>query len=96
MIGPGSCQGDSGGPLYVKSTENGKIRLVLLGITSKGHSKIGNCGGINNPTHYVRIQNLIWWIEKYIKRKRLCFIKFRASNEVNNVLVDKLHTILTR
>lgn len=29
-------------------------RKVVLGVTSSGTSKIGNCGGIDNPTHYTR------------------------------------------
>ena len=29
-------------------------RYVVTGAVSGGRSKGGNCGGINNPTHYVR------------------------------------------
>jgi len=28
---------------------------VLLGTTSRGTGKIANCGGVDNPTHYVRL-----------------------------------------
>ena len=83
-VGPGSCQGDSGGPLYKKVHDQGKLRLILLGVTSKGHSKIGNCGGIDNPTHYVRVREMLSWIQKYIKKRKLCIIK--SKKHKNKVL----------
>ena len=73
-VGPGSCQGDSGGPLYKKVHDQGKLRLILLGVTSKGHSKIGNCGGIDNPTHYVRLREMLSWITKYVKKRKEQFV----------------------
>ena len=78
--GPGSCNGDSGGPLYKKTIHNGKIQLLLLGITSKGHA-YGNCGGIDNPTHYVRIRKMRRWIHGYIKTKKLCIVKSENAHE---------------
>ena len=83
-VGPGSCQGDSGGPLYKKVHDQSKLRLILLGVTSKGHSKIGNCGGIDNPTHYVRVREMLSWIQKYIKKRKLCIIK--SKKHKNKVL----------
>ena len=90
LSGPGSCQLDSGGPLFKKTLhKNGKIRVVLLGITSKGHSSIGNCGGINNPTHYVRIRKMLPWIKRHINEKSLCFVNSRNNIEkVNSNIVD--------
>ena len=29
-------------------------RYVILGIVSGGWGKLGKCGGVNNPVHYVR------------------------------------------
>ena len=63
----GTCQGDSGGPVFV---EEEKDRYVVtgeelgvcflyshhpcLGVVSGGRGELGECGGINNPIHYVR------------------------------------------
>ena len=81
LLGPGSCQGDSGGPLFTHTINDGKDTLVLLGITSKGHSNIGNCGGIDNPTHYVRIKKMMSWIKRYIKTEEMCIVKSRISSD---------------
>ena len=43
--GKDTCQGDSGGPLYLKETINGKVRHVLVGITSYGNG----CGEAGFP-----------------------------------------------
>ena len=32
-----------------------QIILHVVGVVSGGRSVIGDCGGINNPTHYVRL-----------------------------------------
>ncbi|XP_023320927.1 uncharacterized protein LOC111695732 isoform X2 [Eurytemora carolleeae] len=66
----GSCLGDSGGPLYEKVG----IAYVLLGITSRGIGKLANCGGIENPTHYVRMKDMLVWISNYIPKDDLCVI----------------------
>lgn len=75
-VGPGSCHGDSGGPLYKYVVSDKGVKIpVLLGTTSLGTSRIGNCGGINNPTHYVRIQKLLGWINRYVNGKYTpCFV----------------------
>jgi len=64
----GSCKGDSGGPLYEKSGDD----YVLLGSTSRGIGSLANCGGIDNPTHYVRMQDMMDWIKSYTKDEDLC------------------------
>ena len=51
------CEGDSGGPLWVWQEEEETVqwgRYVILGIVSGGWGKLGKCGGVNNPVHYVR------------------------------------------
>ena len=87
FTGPGSCHGDSGGPLFTKTIYQGKIRPVLLGVASKGQSSIGNCGGIDNPTHYVRIQKLHWWIKRYIQGSdKLCYVNSKGKRKrVRNI-----------
>ena len=62
--GPGSCHGDSGGPVFSSSSSGGP---VLLGVTSSGTSRIGNCGGVDNPTHYARVKRLLPWIRNYVE-----------------------------
>ena len=60
----GSCAGDSGGPLF-RIRQNSKVKqkkYVLIGITSRGTGVRGNCGGLENPTHYVRIKLFLEWI----------------------------------
>lgn len=64
----GSCRGDSGGPLYVQVGDE----YVLLGTTSRGTGKIANCGGVDNPTHYVRIKDMVPWLLNYIEEEDLC------------------------
>ena len=46
---------------------------VLLGITSRGTGPIGNCGGRGNPTHYVRVRDMVQWMTLYIED--LCIIE---------------------
>jgi len=84
--GTGSCQGDSGGPLYVEHSnvddkapnvhrvENKDVQYVVIGITSRGSGKLGNCGGADNPTHYVRVKDFIKWITRYVPEDELCLI----------------------
>jgi len=54
----GTCQGDSGGPAFVRDGFN----FVVTGVVSGGRGTLGECGGINNPVHYVRVKKLIMWI----------------------------------
>ena len=35
---------------------------VLIGIVSRGTGSRGNCGGLDNATHYVRIKKFLDWI----------------------------------
>jgi hypothetical protein len=65
----GSCKGDSGGPLY---EELDGQTFVLLGSTSRGTGKLQNCGGIDNPTHYVRIKHFVPWILSYVGEDNVC------------------------
>ena len=65
---PNIHPGDSGGPLY--EMVDGKY--IVIGTTSRGTGPIGNCGGRGNPTHYVRVQAMIPWIQTYVKQ--LCLL----------------------
>jgi len=56
----GICYGDSGGPAFIEEDKTGKV--ILIGIASGGRGKLMNCGGLNNPTHYVRIKEFTDWI----------------------------------
>ena len=41
---------------------------------SSGTSKIGHCGGIDNPTHYTRLKKLSNFILHYVDDKQnICF-----------------------
>ena len=68
-------QGDSGGPSFV---EESKGRYVVtgarfnknpsfVGIVSGGRGTLGECGGINNPIHYVRVKRFTRWIVENIE-----------------------------
>ena len=60
---PGLCLGDSGGPLFKTYTTRDHSRFsVLVGIVSRGTGTRGNCGGLDNATHYVRIKLFVNWI----------------------------------
>ena len=37
-------------------------QYVVTGIVSGGRGKLGGCGGINNPVHYVRVKMFTQWI----------------------------------
>ena len=65
----GSCKGDSGGPLY----EHRGDKYVVIGTTSRGTGPIGNCGGRDNPTHYVRVPYHMKFLKRYIEDK-LCIV----------------------
>jgi len=54
----GTCQGDSGGPSFVREGD----RFVVTGAVSGGRGILGECGGVNNPVHYVRIKKHTKWI----------------------------------
>ena len=48
-------------------------RFVLLGLTSGSRSNIRECGGVNNPTLYVRIKALSQWILRHVDKQNVCF-----------------------
>jgi len=54
----GTCNGDSGGPVYVKEGDTD----IVLGVVSGGRGPVQACGGVNNPTHYVRVKIFGAWI----------------------------------
>jgi len=64
----GSCKGDSGGPLF----ETNDKEYILLGSTSRGTGSLQNCGGIDNPTHYVRVKDMVDWIVSYVEIDNVC------------------------
>jgi len=72
----GSCKGDSGGPSLLKGDFNGEEVFVLTGITSKGAIDIfeGTCGGVNNPTYYLRVRGLIqkWLMDRINGTEKVC------------------------
>ena len=43
-------------------TEAESRTSVLIGIVSRGTGSRGNCGGLDNATHYVRIKMFLDWI----------------------------------
>ena len=71
--GPGSCHGDSGGPAFQPAIKDDKPIYVLVGVTSSGTSNIGNCGGINNPTHYTRLTRITPWLSRYVNQNDICW-----------------------
>jgi len=76
VTGTGLCLGDSGGPLFKTFQAEDNSRMsVLIGIVSRGTGSRGNCGGLDNATHYVRIKDFLDWIMTYIKKDDLCFFK---------------------
>ncbi|XP_023320895.1 uncharacterized protein LOC111695717 isoform X3 [Eurytemora carolleeae] len=66
----GSCRGDSGGPLY----EQRGNEYILLGTASRGAGSLETCGGIDNPTHYVRMKDMLPWITEYVSKDELCIV----------------------
>ena len=48
-------------------------RSVVLGLVSGGRGHIKQCGGVNNPTVYVRLKTLSPWILRHVDKKDLCF-----------------------
>jgi len=66
----GSCKGDSGGPLF---EQVGK-KYVLLGSTSRGTGVLSNCGGADNPTHYVRVDKMLGWIMAHVPKEDICMV----------------------
>jgi len=67
----GTCQGDSGGPAFVEEGSN----FILTGVVSGGRGELGNCGGVNNPVHYVRVKKLTKWISINLgkEKRNLCW-----------------------
>jgi len=57
----GTCRGDSGGPVFKEGPDG---RFVVLGAVSGGRGSLGECGGMNNPTHYVRVKAFDRWIKQ--------------------------------
>lgn len=68
--------------------EESKGRFVVTGVVSGGRGTLGECGGINNPIHYVRVKRFTRWIVENIEneaRKELCWNKAfqeRLNNDV--------------
>ena len=58
--------------IFVSGRRDGE-RWVVLGLVSGGRSNIKQCGGVNNPTVYVRLKTLSSWILRHVKKKELCF-----------------------
>jgi len=69
----GTCQGDSGGPAFVQEG----LKYVLTGVVSGGRGALGECGGINNPIHYVRVKKFLRWILGIVgkERSKICWNK---------------------
>jgi len=82
----GTCQGDSGGPVFVE--EDGKY--VVTGVVSGGRGTLGECGGINNPIHYVRVKKLTAWIVRNIGHERLKLCWDKDFEKKKNEYVKKL------
>merc|ERR1712002_514871 len=57
----GTCNGDSGGPVFIKNKYDN--RFVVLGAVSGGRGPLGDCGGMNNPTHYARVSAFRRWFK---------------------------------
>merc|ERR1711915_433118 len=68
----GTCKGDSGGPVFSQDDESGDY--VILGAVSGGRGRLGNCGGMNNPTHYTRVKHFTPWIKEIMGEdaKEIC------------------------
>jgi len=62
----GTCSGDSGGPVY-QEVFGKKRHFVVTGLVSGGRGRLGNCGGLNNPVHYVRLKKLVPWVMEIMK-----------------------------
>ena len=80
----GLCLGDSGGPLFkTYQTEDGSRMSVLIGIVSRGTGSRGNCGGLDNATHYVRIKKFLDWIMVIYGNSNLGFSCKTFEKEIN-------------
>jgi len=68
----GTCKGDSGGPVFKEGPDG---RFVVLGAVSGGRGILKECGGMNNPTHYVRLKAFGGWIKDTLGRdaRQLCW-----------------------
>jgi len=68
----GTCNGDSGGPVFIKNQFDNKY--VVLGTVSGGRG-LGDCGGMNNPSHYVRVSAFRRWFQIILGKemKEVCF-----------------------
>ena len=80
-------QGDSGGPSFV---EESKDRYVVtgarfnenssfVGVVSGGRGTLGECGGINNPIHYVRVKRFTRWIVENIENEARWETSYHSS-----------------
>lgn len=57
----GACHGDSGGPAYLKQSDG---TLLLVGVTSRGTEKLGNC---NAQAVYSGVSGHLTWISDNTK-----------------------------
>lgn len=60
----GACHGDSGGPAYVKQSDGS---LILIGVTSRGTSELGNC---NESGVFTNMVGHLDWIKTTIAELR--------------------------
>ena len=71
-------QGDSGGPSFVEESEGRYVvtgrrsnkDFSFVGVVSGGRGVLGECGGINNPIHYVRVKRFTRWIVANLDREK--------------------------
>jgi len=70
----GTCNGDSGGPVFVKDDRT--LKYVVLGAVSGGRGVLGDCGGMNNPTHYARLKYFGGWVKAVLRsdKEDVCFV----------------------
>ena len=62
-----SCFWDSGGPPF---TVTGDGRVVLFGVFS--FMLWGTCRGRDEPSYYVRVEDNVQWLMKYVSREEIC------------------------
>lgn len=62
-----------------------KKEFILIGTTSRGTGIRGNCGGLDNPTHYVRVKKFVKWIKVIIA---YFLSKFRYDSKAKDSELD--------
>ena len=62
-----SCFGDSGGPLF---TVTGDGTAVLVGVFS--FMLWGTCRGRAEPSYFVRVEDNLQWVRKYVSPGEVC------------------------